>query len=66
MVGKHIITLFKYFKREVKTALPSHTDSLSKAITSGGIVAANKEVQRMMDAINDGTPLKWFKAHVQR
>ena len=43
-MGKRIMALFKYFKREVKTALLSPTGSLSKAITSGEIVAANKEV----------------------
>lgn len=52
------MALWKYFKREVKTPLPSPTGSLSSAISSGGIVAANKEVQRVMDTINDGTLLK--------
>ena len=47
-----------YFKREVKTPLPSPTGSLSSAISSGGIVAANKEVQRMVETISDGTLLK--------
>ena len=58
VVGKHIMALFKYFKWEVKTALPSLTGSSSKAITSGEIVAVNKEVQRVMDTYNDRTLLK--------
>ena len=45
------MTLWKYFKREVKTPLPSPTGSLSKTISTGGIVAANKEVQHMMDSL---------------
>ena len=52
------MVLWKYFKREVKTPLPSPTGSLSSAIDLGGIVTANKEVQCVMDAINDGTLLK--------
>ena len=34
------------------------SSSLSKAISTDGIVTANKEVQCMMDSINDGTQLK--------
>ena len=52
------IALWKYLKREVKTPLPSPTGSLSRAISSGGIVAANKEVQHVVESINDGTLLK--------
>ena len=52
------MALWKYFKREVNTLLQSPTGSLSKVISKDGIVAANKEVQRMMDSINDGTLLK--------
>ena len=52
------MALWKYFKREVKTPLLLPTGSLSSVISSGGIVAANKEVQRVMDTINDGTLLK--------
>jgi len=52
------MALWKYFKREVKAPLPSPSGSLSKAISTGGIVAANKEVQRVMESINDGTQLK--------
>ena len=55
---KRIMPSIKYFKREVKTTLSSPTGNLSKAIISGGIVAANKKVQRVMDTINDGTLLK--------
>ena len=47
--GEFKMALWKYFKREVKTPLLSHTGSLSSAISSGGIVATNKEVQRVMD-----------------
>ena len=36
------IALWKYFKGEVKTPLPSSTGSLSKAISTDRIVAANK------------------------
>ena len=43
------MALWKYVKREVKTPLPSSTGSLSKAISTDGIVAANKDVQRVMD-----------------
>ena len=52
------MALWKYFKREVKTPLPSPTGNLSSAISSGGIVATNREVQRVMDKSNDGTLLK--------
>ena len=51
-------TLWKYFKREVKAPLPLPTGSLSSAISLGRIVVANKEVQHVMDTINDGTLLK--------
>ena len=44
-------------KQEVKTPLPSPTGSLSKAISTGGIVAANMEVQCVMDSNSDGTLL---------
>ena len=52
------MVVWKYFKREVKTPLPSPSGSLSRTISSGGIIAANKEVQRMMDSGTDGTVLK--------
>ena len=52
------MALWKYFKREVKTPLPSPTGNLYSAISSGGIVTANKEVQRVVETINDGTLLK--------
>ena len=41
----------------INTLLPSPTTSLSKVISTDGIVAAN-EVQRVMDSINDRTLLK--------
>lgn len=50
--------LWKYFKPEIKTPLPSPAGSLCKAIPTSGIVAANKEVQRVMGSINDGTQRK--------
>ena len=52
------MALWKYFKREVKTPLPSLTGSLSSAIPSGGTVATNKEVQCVVETINDRTLLK--------
>ena len=52
------MALWKDFKREVRTPLPSHTGSLSSAISPGGTVAANKEVQHVVETINDGTLLK--------
>ena len=52
------ITLWNYFKRGVKTPLPSPTGSLSCAISLSGIVAANKEVHPVVDSINDGTLLE--------
>ena len=52
------MALWKYFKREVKTPLPSPTGNLSSAISSGGIVATNREAQRVMDKSNDGTLLR--------
>ena len=54
MVGKWV-ALRKYFKRaaEVKTSLPSPTGSSYQATFS--CRAATKEIQRMMDTINDGT-----------
>ena len=52
------MALWKYFKREVKTPLLSPTGSLYSAISSGGTVATNKEVQCVVETINDGTLLK--------
>ena len=52
------MALWKYFKQEVKTPLPSPTGSLSSAISSDRIVTANKEVHPVVDTINDGTSLK--------
>ena len=54
VVGKWL-TLLKYFKRaaEVKTSLPSPTGSLFQAIFS--CRATNKEVQHVINTINDGT-----------
>ena len=48
------MALWKYFKQEVKILLPLPTGSLSSVISLGRIVTANKEVQRVMDTINDG------------
>ena len=36
------IALWKYFKQEVKTPLASSTGSLSKAISTNRIIAADK------------------------
>ena len=53
------MALWKYFKREVKAPLPSPLGSLSRTISTGRMVAANKEVQRVMDTSGtDGTVLK--------
>ena len=52
------MTLWNYFKRGVKTPLPSPTGSLFCVISSSGIVTTNKEVQPVVDSINDGTLLK--------
>ena len=54
MVGKWL-TLWKYFKRaaEVKTSLPSPTGSLYQATFS--CRAATKEIQPVIETINDGT-----------
>ena len=52
------MALWKYFKQEVKTPLQPPTGSLSSAISSGGIITANKGVQPVVDTINDGTSLK--------
>ena len=54
MVGKWL-ALWKYFKRaaEVKTSLPSPTGSLYQ--TTFSCRAATKEIQRVIDTINDGT-----------
>jgi len=52
------MALWKYFIREVKAPLPSPSGSLSRTISSGGIVAANKEVQHVIDSSMDGTVLK--------
>jgi len=52
------MALWKYFKWEVKAPLPSPSGNLSRTISSGGIVAANKEVQRVIDSGTDGTVLK--------
>ena len=48
------IALWKYFKQEIKTPLPSSTGSLSKAISTDRIVAANKvplDHQRVLKSI---------------
>ena len=49
------LALFMYFKRaaKVKTSLPSPTGSLYQATFS--CRAATKEIQRVIDTINDGT-----------
>ena len=54
VVGKWL-ALWKYFKRasEVKTSLPSPTGSLYQAKFS--CRATTKEIQRVIDTINDGT-----------
>ena len=54
MLGKWL-ALWKYFKQaaEVKIPLPSPTGSLFQAVFS--CKAANKEVQHVIDTINDGT-----------
>ena len=54
VVGKWL-ALWKYFKRaaEVKTSLPSPTGSLYQAIFS--CKATTKEIQHVIDTINDGT-----------
>ena len=54
MVGKWLV-LWKYFKRatEVKTSLPSPTGSLYQ--TTFSCRAATKEIQHVIDIINDGT-----------
>ena len=54
VVGKWL-ALWKYFKRatEVKISVPSPTGSLYQATFS--CRAATKEIQRMIDTINDGT-----------
>jgi len=44
--------------KKLKTLLPSPSGSLSKAISTVGIVASNKKVQQVMGSINDGTMLK--------
>ena len=53
MVGKWL-ALWKYFKRasEVKTSLPSPTAVYQATFSCR---AATKEIQRVLDAINDGT-----------
>ena len=54
MVGKWL-ALWKYFKQaaEVKTSLPSPTGSLYQATFSCRVTT--KEIQRVIDTINDGT-----------
>ena len=65
-------TLWKYLKRDVKTLLPSPSDSLSGIIsTIGGIVSANKEVQKVIKESEDGTlhkrgPYEHFSAQEKR
>ena len=57
VVGKWL-TLWKYFKRaaEVKTSLPSPTGSLCMIKQHfHACRAATKEIQRVIDTINDGT-----------
>ena len=50
------LDLWKYFKRaaEVKTSLPSPTGSLYPEATFS-CRAATKEIQRVIDTINNGT-----------
>ena len=55
MVGNGTLEVLQ---KKVKTPLPSPSGSLFKVISTGGIVATNKEVQRVMGSINDGTMLK--------
>ena len=54
VVGKWL-ALWKYFKQatEVKTSLPSPTGNLYQATFS--CRAATKDIQRVVDTINDGT-----------
>ena len=54
MVGKWL-ALWKYFKQaaEVNTSLPSPSGSLYQ--TTFSCRAATKEIQRVIDTINDGT-----------
>ena len=53
--GYKWLALWKYLKRatKVKTSLPSPTGSLYQAAFS--CKAATKEIQRVIDTINDGT-----------
>ena len=53
------LAIWKYFKlaAEVKTPLPSPilVFYFEQYLHAGGIVATDKEVQRVIDTINDGT-----------
>ena len=49
------MALWKYFKGEVKSPLQSPNGSLTRVISSTGIAAANREVQQVMEASDNGT-----------
>ena len=47
------MSLFKYFKPVSKNSLPSPTGNLSHTIPSSSIVAANKEVSKVLPAVTE-------------